>query len=179
MGEKYRYVSLAKRSIPGWYRQLLIELVVCWGAKAVLFVVDWKKALLLVLLPHLWAVYGITTVNLLQHDGCDEDHPYDHSRNFVGRVFNWLTFNNGFHGAHHDEPGLHWSLLAEAHGRKIHGKIDPRLEQRSLATYVFDAYVMPGTRRTFRGEPLAPPPAGTDGEWIPRHLLDGARHAGA
>lgn len=54
------------------------------GQQALLFVVDWRRAVVFVLLPHLWAAYGITTVNLLQHDGCDEDDPYNHSRNFEG-----------------------------------------------------------------------------------------------
>ncbi len=118
--ENYRYVAMMKQRMPRWYHQLLIEMVVCWGAKGVLLLVDWRKALLFVIIPHFFAVNGITTVNYLQHDGCDEDHPFNHSRNFVGRIFNWFTFNNGFHGIHHEHPGLHWSLLRQAHMKEMH-----------------------------------------------------------
>ena len=56
-------------------RQLRLEIAVVWGVKLALFLVDWRKALLFVLVPHLFAVWGITAVNFVQHDGCDEDHP--------------------------------------------------------------------------------------------------------
>jgi len=72
--------SRVRRDYPAareWYRQLLVEMVVCWGAKAVLLALDWKKALLFVIVPHFFAVFGITTVNYLQHDGCDEDDPFN------------------------------------------------------------------------------------------------------
>ena len=82
------------------------------GVKVALLFIDWRKALLFVLIPHVFAVWGITAVNFVQHDGCDEDHPYNHSRNFVGEWFNWLTFNNGYHGMHHVQPGLHWTAPA-------------------------------------------------------------------
>jgi hypothetical protein len=95
-------------------------------------------------------------VNFVQHDGCDEDHPYNHSRNFVGRWFNWLTFNNGFHGMHHVQPGLHWSLLAKAHAERLHPFIHPALEQRSLALYLLRTFILPGKRVKYTGEPFTP-----------------------
>lgn len=177
--QNYRYVSIMKKKMPAWYRQLIIEMIICWGSKAVLFMIDWKKALVFVALPHLWAVYGITTVNFLQHDGCDEDHPLNHSRNFVGRIFNWVTFNNGFHSAHHDQPGLHWSLVPAAHAKKYSGKIAPSLEQPSLALYMFRAFVFPGKRLRYDGEPVILPPAGPDEEWIPKSIQTAIADLGA
>lgn len=168
--QNYRYVKVMKRGLPAWYRQLQIEMACCWGEKLALVLVDWRRALCFILIPHLWAVYGITTVNLLQHDGCDEDHPFNHSRNFIGRVFNWFTFNNGFHGIHHDHPGLHWSLAAQAHAREIHANIHPALEQRSLARYLWRSYVWPGRRVRYDGAPYVLPPAGADEEWIPKSI---------
>jgi len=141
---------------PAWLRQLRLEIAVVWGVKLALFLVDWRKALLFVLVPHLFAVWGITAVNFVQHDGCDEDHPYNHSRNFVGRWFNWLTFNNGFHGMHHVQPGLHWSLLAKAHAERLHPFIHPALEQRSLALYLLRTFILPGKRVKYTGEPFTP-----------------------
>ena len=66
---------------------------------------DWKKFLLYVLVPHQYAAWGIITMNFLQHDGCDEDTEYNHSRNFVGKLVNWWTYNNGFHAIHHMRAG--------------------------------------------------------------------------
>src|SRR5262249_20580661 len=149
-----RYVAAALQTNPSWYRQLVLEAIACWGSKALFLAVDWRRALLFVFLPHLWAVYGITTVNLLQHDGCDENHPANHSRNFVSRIFNWFTFNNGFHGAHHDDPGLHWSLLPDAHRARLHGRVAPALEQRSLLAYLVRTYVLTARRTQYDGRPV-------------------------
>lgn len=177
--QNYRYVAMMKKRMPAWHRQLMIEMIFCWGSKAALFLIDWKKALLFVFIPHLWAVYGITTVNFLQHDGADEDHPYNHSRNFVGKIFNWFTFNNGFHGIHHDVPGLHWSLTPAAHYERIHGKIDPRLEQKSLAVYLFRTFVFPGKRLNFDGSEMVLPPDVPDEEWIPKSIESAIADLGA
>ena len=154
MLQNRRYIASMSKKAPGWYRQLVTEAVACWGIKAVLLMVDWRRALLFVVLPHLWALYGITTVNLLQHDGCDEDHPVNHSRNFVGSWFNWFAFNNGFHGVHHESPSLHWSLLPAAHRERFHGRVAPELEQRSLFEYMVRTYLMTGQRKRYDGTPI-------------------------
>jgi fatty acid desaturase len=172
--QNYRYVRLAKKSSPAWHRQLMLELCCCWGSKALLLTLDWKRAVLFVLIPQLWAVYGITTVNFLQHDGCDEDHPFDHSRNFVGVMHNWFTFNNGFHGVHHLEPGLHWSLLREAHHDRVSPHLHPALEQKSLLGYLWRTFISPGTRARYDGAPLNLPRACPDEEWIPKNIRFGA-----
>ncbi len=177
--ENYRYVSLMKAKMPRWYHQLLVEMIVCWGAKAVLVAVDWRKALAFVVIPHFFAVFGITTVNYLQHDGCDQDHPFNHSRNFVGRIFNFFTFNNGFHGIHHEHPGLHWSLLREAHMNELHEGIHPALEQKSLAVYMFRTFVFPGKRLRYDGKPVVLPMEGPDEEWIPKNIQSAVHELGA
>ncbi len=139
---------------PAWLRQLRLEIAAVWGVKLALLALEWHKALLWVFIPHVFAVWGITAVNFVQHDGCDEDHPYNHSRNFVGKWFNWLTFNNGFHGMHHVQPGLHWTKLRAAHMEQLHPHIHPSLEQRSLAVYLFRTFILPGKRVRYTGEPL-------------------------
>lgn len=149
-----------------WKRQLAVETVLSWTFKGALVALAWQKGLALVVLPHFFAVWGITTVNLIQHDGCDAHHPFNHSRNFVGRAFNWLTFNNGFHGMHHMQPELHWSLLPAAHAEQLGPFIDPRLDRSSLAVYLFEAFVYPGRRLRYDGQPVVLPPAEPDQSWV-------------
>jgi fatty acid desaturase len=161
-----RYVRFAGRSRPDWLAERHVEILITWGVKLLLLLVDWKRALLLVFVPHLGAVWGVTTVNFLWHDGCDEGDRYNHSRNFVGRLFNWFHFNAGYHGMHHDEPGLHWSLLPQRHEETIHPHIHPALEQPSLLLYVLRTFVLQPRRLTFRGEPVVLPPPGPDEDWI-------------
>jgi len=152
----YKFAHSLGKTRPAWLRQLRVETLAVWGVKVALLLVDWRKALLFVFIPHVFAVWGITAVNFVQHDGCDEDDPYNHSRNFVGKWFNWLTFNNGFHGMHHVQPGLHWTLLPAAHAERLHPHIHPSLEQRSLAIYLFKTFIFPGKRINYKGEPIDP-----------------------
>jgi fatty acid desaturase len=170
-----RYVRFAGQSRPEWLAERRLEILITWGFKLLLLLLDWKKALLFVFVPHLGAVWGVTTVNFLWHDGCDESDRYNHSRNFVGRLFNWFHFNAGYHGMHHDEPGLHWSLLPQRHEETIHPHIHPALEQPSLLLYVLRTFVLQPRRLTFRGEPVVLPPPGPDEDWIGPPVEESAR----
>lgn len=162
------YVSAMKGQHRKWFFQYRIEASVVFGLTALLFVLDWKKALAYWFVPHLYAAWGIISINYLQHDGCDENHRYNHSRNFVGKLVNWWTFNNGYHGIHHDHPGLHWSLTPAAHAREYAGKIDPRLDQESMLAYLFQSFIYPGRRLTYDGRPVELPSPVEDENWIPR-----------
>jgi fatty acid desaturase len=156
MRSNWKFAARARTSAPAWHRQLMCETLVVWTVKIALLLLSWKKALLFVFLPHLYAVWGVVEVNYLWHDGCDEDHPYNHSRNFVGRVFNFFTLNNGFHAIHHMQPGLHWSLTPGAHAELVHPFVHPSLEQRSLLVYLGRTFVWPGKRIRYTGERLDP-----------------------
>ncbi len=160
------YTKSMRTRHPRWFKQMVFELVTLWSVTAVLFVLDWRKALVLWIVPHLYAQWGIVTMNILQHDGCDEKSEYNHSRNFVGKLVNWWTFNNGYHTIHHKTPGLHWSLAPEAHAREIAPHIHPNLDQPSLAVYLFRTFIL-NRRHTYLGVPFRPEKDGPDEQWIP------------
>jgi fatty acid desaturase len=162
-----RYFKAMYRRNPPWFRQMVLETAVFLGTMGALLVLDWKKFLLYVLIPHQYAAWGIITMNLLQHDGCDEDSAFNHSRNFVGKAVNWLAYNNGYHTIHHMEPGLHWSLLPAEHRKRVAPHIHPNLEQPSLLLYLFRTFGLPGKRLRYDGAPLVLPPRAADEEWIP------------
>ena len=149
-----------------WRRQLLLECVAVWSIKVLCFVVDWKKALVYVTVPHLFANWGIVSVNFLQHDGCEQAEPYNHSRNFVGKLFNWWTLNNGYHGIHHIVPGKHWSLLPAAHAELIAPYIHPALDQPSLLVYLWKTFIFPGKRVRFDGRPVVITDELADRDWV-------------
>jgi fatty acid desaturase len=162
-----RYMkAMARRNRP-WFRQAMLEWVVFGAVMIALIALDWRKFLLYVLVPHQYAAWGIITMNLLQHDGCDENSEYNHSRNFVGKLVNWFTYNNGFHSIHHVEPGLHWSLLPKEHKKRIAPFIHPNLDQPSLLAYLFRTFFWTTKRVTYDGKPLTLIEEGPDEEWIP------------
>lgn len=168
-----RYKKLKGPHAREWNKQLLIEAVIVWTVKVGLTLLDWRSALLFVWIPHLAANWAIVSINYLQHDGCDENHPVNHSRNFVGPLMNWLCFNNGYHGIHHMEPGLHWSLAPAEHAKRVKPTLHPELDQPNLLSYCFKAFVWPARRMTFDGKPVVLPPPEVDRDWVkPEDVAD-------
>jgi fatty acid desaturase len=161
-----RYVAAVGARAAAWRRPRRIETVAVWSVKALLLLLDWRKALLYVIVPHLFANWAIVSVNFIQHDGCDHEHPVNHSRNFVGRLFNWWAVNNGYHAIHHMHPGLHWSVLPAAHAAQVAPHNHPALNQRSMFGYIFKAAIYPGRRLRYDGVPVVVVDDGPDRDWI-------------
>lgn len=94
-----------------------------------------------VILPAFLSNTVIMFFNFIQHVHTDAWSEHDHSRNFTGWWFNFLFFNNGYHTAHHNVPGMHWSELAPAHAL-IHNSIDPKLNERNLIWFLLRQYIV-------------------------------------
>ena len=120
---------------------------------AAAFLIDWKKALLYVLIPLQVSLYVVMIFNYVQHMHADEESAVNHSRNIVGPLMNWLLFNNGLHTVHHDNPGLHWSKAAAAHA-KISADIDPRLNEQSFWWLLAGVYILGIFNRNARGSSM-------------------------
>jgi fatty acid desaturase len=138
-----------RRARPALYRRALAERVVLYAALAALLLADWRATLVYLGGPWLFGQWAIVTINLLQHQDCDPASPVDHSRNVTGRLMNWLFLNNGFHGAHHLRPALHWSRLPEYHRAHVAPRVRADLEQRSLLLACWRQFFAgPSARRT-------------------------------
>jgi len=171
-----RFAQKMRKERPEWFRQYLLELVLVIGTKIALLIVNWKCALLFIVIPHQYAAWGIVSTNYFQHDGTDHDHPYNHSRNFTGKGLNWILFNNGFHGAHHMKPNLHWSLLPAYHEEHLRPYIHPSLDRESLLAYLFETHIYPAKRIDYLGQPLVLAPEVKDVDWVAE--VNVGQHAG-
>ena len=172
-----RFASKMRKERPAWFRQYLLELFLVMGTKIALLIINWKCAVLFVLIPHQYAAWGIVSTNYFQHDGCDEEHPYNHSRNFTGWSLNWFLFNNGYHGAHHMKPNLHWSLLPDYYEKNLRPYIHPALDRKSLVAYLVTTHIYPAKRIDYLGQPVVLKPSVPDEDWvnnveIKEHLTD-------
>jgi fatty acid desaturase len=127
---------------PSFVRQYRIETAFAFGLTGVLLAVDFWTALFFVIIPQLYGARCILRINLIQHDRADIRSEWNHSRNFVGRGFNWIMCNNGYHTIHHNRAGMHWSELAHAHAREAVPRMDPRLDERSMVWYLLRTYVL-------------------------------------
>ncbi|MCB9664845.1 MAG: fatty acid desaturase [Alphaproteobacteria bacterium] len=161
------YATAMRRERPRWFRQWVLEYAVFGITQLALILISPVAWVLFVFLPHNAGAFGIIGMNFLQHDGCDAGSRWNHSRNFVGPLINWWTFNNGFHTIHHLHPGMHWTLLREAHAREVVPHIHPALDEPNLFAYTFRALVWPGRRLDYLGRPVVLPEEGPDESWIP------------
>ena len=148
-----RYIGRAKSHNPRLYSRIVFQYVVWIGVYVLMLTVAgllhhherrglglyvWFFSLIL---PAICSATLIMIFNYIQHVHADAWSALDHSRNFTGILFNFLFFNNGFHTAHHEHPGLHWSALPTAHAR-IADQIDPRLNEPNLCWFLFRQYVL-------------------------------------
>ena len=129
-----------KHARPQLYRLAIVERIAVGVFVAALLIVDWHSTLTVFVGPWLFGQWFLVTINLVQHQDCDPDSTANHSRNVTGRAINWLLLNNGYHTAHHNHPGLHWSRLPEVH-RSLHS-IDPALNERSLLLCVTRQFII-------------------------------------
>ena len=116
----------------------------------VAFIINWKKALVFVIIPQQVGLASVLIFNYLQHVHADEESAWNHSRNFIG-FLNTLLFNNGYHTVHHERAGMHWSKAPDMHA-KVEANISPKLKEPSFWGFIFKAYflsiLMPKYRTT-------------------------------
>jgi fatty acid desaturase len=170
------YRAKARANNPALYRQILGQYATLIGAQVGLLALafalhhdTWWRGLEIWFfgfgVSALFANWSMIFINYEQHVHADPWSEHNHSRNFVGRLGNWLVFNNGFHTAHHESAGLHWSLLPEAHA-KIERHIHPELKQKSIVLYCLRAYLLGFFNEKYRTKQIgrAPydPPGGGD-----------------
>lgn len=104
-------------------------------------------------IPAAGALWGLIFTNYVQHIDCDPTSRWNHSRNFTSRWMNFLVFDNGFHTVHHDRANLHWSRARAAH-EAIADRIDPRLNESSIADYCWKTYVLGSSVVAGGGRPV-------------------------
>ena len=121
------------------FHSIQIASLVIWVGAAL--ILDWRKALLYVIIPQQLALFVVIFFNYIQHVHADEETKYNNSRNFTGPILNFLLLNNGYHMAHHISPGVHWSKLKTKH-EKIEHLIHPSLNEKNFNWFVFRVYIL-------------------------------------
>jgi beta-carotene hydroxylase len=167
------YIRKAKQHNRRLYRSIVLQFVVwatghatmlglaswLWGFGRGVQVWVWSLGL-----PALVSLWTIMLFNYVQHVHADPWSEYNHSRNFTGRVLNFVLFNNGYHTAHHARPAAHWSTLPALHAT-IEPLIHPELKQTSFWGWILRSYLLSlvfpslGTQQIGRA-PHQPPPDG-------------------
>ena len=134
------YLKEVKEKSKKQYYLSLAQIAVLIIFVGVTFLLDWKKALLYVIIPQQVSTFSVLVFNYVQHVHADEESEMNHSRNFTG-ILNFFLFNNGYHTIHHEKAGLHWSLAPAEH-KKIEHRIDPELLEKSFWWYIIRVYFL-------------------------------------
>jgi beta-carotene hydroxylase len=132
--------TLWRSNRPKFYLAASQYLVLGLYYAVAIFVLNWKKAVLFIVIPHQVSLFSILIFNYVQHVHADEESEHNHARNFVGLI-NLALFNNGYHTIHHKAPAIHWSKTPEAQ-KKIQNLIDPSLNERSFCWFILRVYLL-------------------------------------
>lgn len=144
------FILQAKARNRPLYRRILLQYFVTYGSHLALLGLAMllhgpslgaKTYALALGFPAFFSLWTVMLFNYSQHVHTDPWSERNHSRNFTGKVLNFLLFGNGYHTVHHDQANLHWSKAAEAHA-KIAREIDPRLCHRSMWWFFLKQHVL-------------------------------------
>ncbi|WP_241660714.1 fatty acid desaturase family protein [Variovorax guangxiensis] len=159
-----RWLAALRRRGPGAFRYCVAQYAVWLGSWALLLAIDWRKALLLVIVPQLHGLHWLLATNYLQHAHADgrtgargdtRGSALNYARNFEGLV-NPLLFNIGLHTAHHENPHAHWSDLSHLHRERYRARVDPSLNEGGLLLYMLRVLVLGTVVPRWRSRPLMP-----------------------
>tara|TARA_Y100001949_G_scaffold174768_1_gene182953 strand:+ start:503 stop:1375 length:873 start_codon:yes stop_codon:yes gene_type:complete len=147
-----KYISDVKKKDQTKFIEHVMQILTLLTVTGICLIIDWKAALLFVVIPQQIALNSVLFFNYIQHIHADELSEYNHSRNIEG-ILNVFLFNNGLHTAHHLKPHLHWSRVPEFH-EEIRDKIDPRLIEQSLIWYLIRQYVLSPFNKKLSTRPM-------------------------
>jgi fatty acid desaturase len=144
------FLKKAKANNPALHRRIITQYFIWGGSYTLLLAVaiamhglgtgTWVF-LMTVGVPAFFSLWTIMLFNYEQHVHTDSWSTHSHSRSFVSPTLNFLLFNNGYHAAHHEHPGVHWTKLPQKHA-EIAPEIHPSLVLNSVWWYWFKQYAL-------------------------------------
>lgn len=152
-----------RRRQSGAWRYCMAQYALWLASWALLLALDWRRALLFVIVPQLHGLHWLLATNYLQHAHADgRPRPRGallaYARNFEGWV-NPMLFNIGLHTAHHEHPHAHWSELGRLHREHYRARVEPVLNEGGLVAYMARVFLLGALAPRFRSRSLMAPDA--------------------
>ncbi|WP_406098957.1 fatty acid desaturase family protein [Streptomyces sp. NBC_01013] len=118
-----------------------------------LAVLSWEWTLMCYLPSVALAFTLVNIQNYYRHFGAEPESRYANSVSHYGRLYNLLTFNDGYHQEHHLRPATHWSRLPQ-----VAQQYQERLDEAGRVVSPVPALVgFLDTGRAGRRPPATPP----------------------
>lgn len=92
-------------------RQVQLDRMVHFLALCLFLAISWKWFLFCYLGAFFLALALVNIQNYYEHYGAQPENLYANSVSYYGRLYNLLTFNDGFHQEHHLRPLTHWTQM--------------------------------------------------------------------
>lgn len=102
--------------------QIRMDRCVHFLALSAWLVISWRWTLFCYLPAFFCALALVNVQNYYEHFGAAPESRYTDSVSHYGRLYNALTFNDGFHQEHHLRPQAHWTempRIREKHAAKL------------------------------------------------------------
>jgi fatty acid desaturase len=99
------------RAYPELFRRFKLWASISLVVLGAFVVLDPLKALVLFVVPMPLMYLGLLDNTYMQHSDLDTDSELTASRNTVSKLYNFISWNLGYHTAHHIKPHVHWSRL--------------------------------------------------------------------
>jgi fatty acid desaturase len=94
-------------------RQIQLDRLAHLLEMAVLLTISWKWTLACYLPAFYLSFVLVNVQNYYEHYGAEPENRYADSVSYYGRIYNLLTFNDGYHQEHHLRPRAHWSRMPQ------------------------------------------------------------------
>ncbi len=92
-------------------RQVQLDRIACFLMLLLFLAISWKWTIACYLPAFYCALALVNVQNYYEHYGAAPDNKYTDSVSHYGRIYNLLTFNDGYHQEHHLRPLSHWSHM--------------------------------------------------------------------
>jgi len=104
-------------------RQIQLDRMAHFVATGLFLMISWKWFLLCYLPAFFVSLALVNVQNYYEHYGALPENTYANSVSHYGRLYNRLTFNDGYHQEHHLRPLTHWTQMPRVR-REFGDKLD-------------------------------------------------------
>jgi beta-carotene hydroxylase len=106
-------MNFYKKNKKQYLTTLILELTAMVIVHLFFLIVNFKMALLFLVIPNIINRSLVWLGAYWHHIDVPANVVYDSANMYRGPIFNFISFNIGYHVAHHEKPTLHWSKLPE------------------------------------------------------------------
>lgn len=111
----YSEVCKSGRRHKAIFRKFRAYALLCSCLIGLLLFVDVSKALIVYVIPMVITVFVTMDTTYGHHAGLSVDDHLKATNNNTNKFYNIISWNLGYHTAHHMKPGIHWSQLPQYH----------------------------------------------------------------